>query len=219
MSTIPIVVADFETSLAASVAEGATTATLTSATDSDGVALPTGNYSFTIDNNTDYKEYIICTLTGTALTAVQNISRQGAVTTGFANYHRQGATVEITDWASLSRMYAALAAGVAYNVVALTDAATIATDASLGNVFSVTLGGNRTFSNPTNPTNGQIIEYQLKQDGAGNRTAAWGTAFAWTTDVVLPTLSTTAAKIDFILFQYRSAESKWFALAVNKGAN
>ena len=41
--------------------------------------------------------------------------------------------------------------------VTLTDAATIATDASLGNLFRVTLGGNRTLGNPTNPVDGQKV--------------------------------------------------------------
>ena len=41
---------------------------------------------------------------GTALTNVQSISRQGAVTTGFSIYHRAGATVAISDWAALYRI-------------------------------------------------------------------------------------------------------------------
>jgi hypothetical protein len=39
--------------------------------------------------------------------------------------------------------------------VALTDGATITPDFSLGNHFTVTLGGNRTLANPTNLTAGQ----------------------------------------------------------------
>lgn len=96
--------ADVELSLASAVNVGATTATLSSASDEDDVALPSGMYGFTIDGDNSAKEYIICTLTSTALTSVQHISRQGAATTGFANYHRVGATVTITDWATLSRI-------------------------------------------------------------------------------------------------------------------
>ena len=40
-------------------------------------------------------------------------------------------------------------------IVNLVDAPTIATDASLGNYFRVTLGGNRTLGAPTNPTYGK----------------------------------------------------------------
>lgn len=98
--------ADLELSLAAAVTVGQTTATLSSAADSDGVALPSGKYGFTVDGDNSAKEYIVCDLVGTALTNVVNITRQGATTVapGFANYHRVGATVTITDWAILSRM-------------------------------------------------------------------------------------------------------------------
>ena len=41
--------------------------------------------------------------------------------------------------------------GLAPTVVNLTDATTIAVDASLGNDFRVTLGGNRTVGTPANP--------------------------------------------------------------------
>lgn len=97
-------IADFDTQLASPVSVGATTATLVTATDDDGVALPTGTYGLTIDNGSTQKEYIICTLTGTALTSIQSISRQGAVTTGFARSHRRGAKVALTDWASLKKI-------------------------------------------------------------------------------------------------------------------
>lgn len=102
-------------------------------------------------------------------------------------------------------------------VVALTDAATISTDASLGNVFTVTLGGNRTMANPTNPTSGQKIVYRLKQDATGSRTITWGSAFRFGTDVASPTLTTTAAKTDYLGFMYNAADSKWDALAVARG--
>lgn len=98
------VIADFSTQLAVKMAVGATTGTLASATDSDSVALPTGTYFLTIDKNNSKKEYIKCTLTGTALTSIQSISRQGALTSGTAREHRVGANVIISDFASLSKM-------------------------------------------------------------------------------------------------------------------
>ena len=98
------VIADFSTQLAVKMAVGATTGTLASATDSDGVALPTGVYFLTIDRNNSKKEYIKCTLTGTALTSIQSISRQGALTSGCVREHRVGANVIISDFASLSKI-------------------------------------------------------------------------------------------------------------------
>jgi hypothetical protein len=96
--------ADFTTTLTSAVAVGATTATLTSATDSDGVALPTGTYGLTIDRKNSSKEYIKCTLTSTALTNIYSVSRQGALTSGFARSHRKGAEVIISDFAAIKKI-------------------------------------------------------------------------------------------------------------------
>ena len=100
---------------------------------------------------------------------------------------------------------------------ALTDGATINTDASKGNRFSVTLGGNRTMANPTNAANGAQIIYRIKQDGTGSRTLSWGTAFRFSSSLASPTLSTAASKVDYIGFEYNSADSKWDCLAQNIG--
>lgn len=106
-------IADFETSLASKVAVGATTATLTSATDNDGVALPSGTYSFTIDRkSTAKKEYICCTLNGTALTNIKTLKRgTGDETAGFAKEHRQGAEVIISDFVAIKRIQDVLETG------------------------------------------------------------------------------------------------------------
>lgn len=63
------------------------------------------------------------------------------------------------------------------SIVTLTDAATIAVDASLGSTFVVTLGGNRTLGNPTNRNPGQEITIIVIQDGTGGRTLAFDTAY------------------------------------------
>jgi hypothetical protein len=102
-------------------------------------------------------------------------------------------------------------------LVALTDAATIALDASLGKEFTVTLGGNRTLGAPTNPTDGQKIIVRVKQDGTGSRTLAYNAIYRFSTDVPSPTLTTTAAKTDYLGFIYNATDSKWDCLAVNKG--
>ena len=87
--------------------------------------------------------------------------------------------------------------------VALVDAATIATDASLSNTFTVTLGGNRTLGNPTNLVDGCIYTWRIKQDGTGSRTLAYGNKFKWPGGTP-PVLTTTAAATDFISGQYFS---------------
>lgn len=103
-TTLLKVAADFEQALNAQVTAGDTTATLSSADDTTGTALAAGLYGFTIDGDNQYKEYIVCSLSGTALTNVMSVSPQGVATTGFSEYHRKGASVVITDWASISRI-------------------------------------------------------------------------------------------------------------------
>lgn len=98
------ILADFDTQLATAASVGGTSATIVTATDDDGNALPTGTYGLTIDGGNSAKEYIICTLTSTALTDVLSITRQGVTSSGFARAHRRGAKVTVTDWAILSRM-------------------------------------------------------------------------------------------------------------------
>lgn len=102
------VAADFSQALNAQVVAGDTTAALDSIEDSAGNNLANGYWGFTIDGDNQYKEYIVCTLTGTALTAVMSVSPQGVATSGFSNYHRKGASVVITDWAALYRVVSVL---------------------------------------------------------------------------------------------------------------
>ena len=66
------------------------------------------------------------------------------------------------------------------NVVILADAATIATNASKGETFEVTLGGNRTMGAPSNIYKGKRLKYVIIQDGAGGRTLAWNAVFKHT---------------------------------------
>lgn len=94
---------------------------------------------------------------------------------------------------------------------ALTDAATIAVDASLSNVFTVTLGGNRTLGQPTNPQDGQAITIFITQDGTGSRTLAYHADWLFPGGVD-PTLSTTAAAVDVLSAIYNGATTKWYAV-------
>lgn len=104
-NTLWKIIADFNAVLSLKVAVWATTATISTATDDDGVSLPAGNYFFTIDRNSASKEYIYCALSGTSLSSIQSVSRQGVLTSGFARSHRaKTATVEITDFAIIKKM-------------------------------------------------------------------------------------------------------------------
>lgn len=80
----------------------------------------------------------------------------------------------------------------------LTDAATIATNATTGTEFAVTLGGNRTMGAPTNASIGQEITYLVIQDGTGGRTLAWNAVFK----VSWSDTGNTAGKRSTISFSY-----------------
>jgi hypothetical protein len=123
-------------------------------------------------------------------------------------------TIDIADAnvtpAKLDRAYAELAAAQSFTkaqrgaVVALTDAATIAVDASLGNNFSVTLGGNRTLGNPTNLTAGQHGAIVITQDGTGSRTLAYSSNWKFPAGTA-PTLTTTASAVDVLAYYVESS--------------
>ena len=94
----PTIIADFESSLSTAISPGATSFSLSVAVDDDGVALPSGNYYFTIDNGSSNKEYLFGVLAGSSVTGVKHVSRQGVETTGANLQHRVGASVLITDF-------------------------------------------------------------------------------------------------------------------------
>lgn len=88
----------------------------------------------------------------------------------------------------------------------LTDGATITPDFSTGNLFTVTLGGNRTLANPTNLVAGQSGAIFLVQDGTGSRTLSWGSYWDFPAGTA-PTLTTTASAIDRVDYVVRSTTS------------
>jgi hypothetical protein len=93
-------------------------------------------------------------------------------------------------------------------VYPLIDAATIAVDAELGDIFPVTLGGNRAFGAPTHPSPGKRITFRIKQDGTGSRVPTWNAVYRFPGGTA-PTLTTTANRTDYVHFMYNSTDSKW----------
>ena len=107
-------------------------------------------------------------------------------------------------------------------VVALTDGATINTDARAGEVFQVTLGGNRTLAAPTNAANGMRRLWKFIQDGTGNRTITLATgsagAFAFGSNVTSTPLTGAAGKTGYLGAVYDSTSQRWHVLAFEPGA-
>ncbi len=110
-----------------------------------------------------------------------------------------------------------LTIAIAPEVFTLTDATTIAVDASKGNHFRVTLSGNRTLGLPTNPTDAQRIMFEVIQDATGARTLSYAAGYAFSSGIPLPTLTTTAAKRDLIGFVYNATTSLWYCMAFVNG--
>jgi hypothetical protein len=106
---------------------------------------------------------------------------------------------------------------LAPTVVNLTDAATIAVDASLGNDFRVALGGNRTVGTPANPADGQKITFQVTQGTGGPYTLTWASGYSFSAGLAQPTLSATAGNIDLLCFIYNSSKSAWLLAAFVNG--
>jgi len=110
-----------------------------------------------------------------------------------------------------------LPARIAPTVIALTDAATIAVDAALGNVFRVTLGGNRTLGNPTNAVDGQYLQFEFLQDGTGTRTLTLGSSYRLGTDIAAVVLTVTANAHDFLTVRFNSVNGLFYVVGFVRG--
>ena len=101
-------------------------------------------------------------------------------------------------------------------VSALTDGATITPNFATANNFSVTLGGNRTLANPTNLTAGQSGAIAITQDGTGSRTLAFGSYWKFAGGTA-PTLTTTASKVDVLVYYVESTTRVSAQVLLNMG--
>ncbi|HEV2412999.1 MAG TPA: hypothetical protein VGS28_04335 [Candidatus Saccharimonadales bacterium] len=136
----------------------------------------------------------------------------------------QGGTAAATAAGALTSLGAMPVAGgtftgaVSTTAAALTDGATIAINAALGNVFTVTLGGNHALGTPTNPTDHQLMVVEVTQPSSGGPyTLSFSAAYEFTTTLPSPSLSTTASATDYLLFIYSATATKWRFLDIRMG--
>lgn len=80
--------------------------------------------------------------------------------------------------------------------VTLTDGASIAWDMSQGNIYQVTLAGNRTLAAPTNPRVGAVYMLKVLQDATGSRTLAYNAVYHAAGGAI--TVTATAAHWDWL---------------------
>ena len=97
-------------------------------------------------------------------------------------------------------------AGQRGEITALTSATTITINMADSNNFSVTLGHNATFANPSNDTAGKSGSIFITQDGTGSRTASWGSDWDFVGGTA-PTLTTTANAVDRIDYVIKDASN------------
>jgi hypothetical protein len=107
--------------------------------------------------------------------------------------------------------------GLAPVVVHVTDAATITVDASLGNDFRVTIGGNRTMGTPSNPANGEQIIFQITQGSGAPYTITWASGYQFSAALPQPTLSTSPGQTDLLGFVYNATMGTWLFAAFLNG--
>ncbi len=94
--------------------------------------------------------------------------------------------------------------------VTLTDATTIAVDASTGDVFDVTLTGNHTMGAPTNLVNGDNYTFRIHQDATGGRALSWASAYLFGNTPSTVALTANALTI----FRFASDGTNLFATGV-----
>ena len=139
-------------------------------------------------------------LASTALTGVPTAPTAAAATNTTQLATTAFVFAERTNTATLTNktLTSATLLNPASTAQALTDAATITWDASVGEVASVTLAGNRTLALPTNIKVGTYL-IKITQDATGTRTLAYAAGYKWAGGTA-PVLSTAANAIDLITF-------------------
>jgi hypothetical protein len=107
--------------------------------------------------------------------------------------------------------------GVVDSVVVIPYGATLSTDASLGNIFTVALTGNAVLENPTNSVNGKRITWRFTQDSTGGRILTLDTDFRTGSDITSIVLSSGASATDYMGAMYNTISNKWDIIAFIKG--
>lgn len=101
--------------------------------------------------------------------------------------------------------------------VALTPGSTVAVDAALSNNFTLAIGANATFTlaNPTNLSDGMVLNFELTQDATGGRVITWDTKYRFPGGSSTAVLSTAANAVDFVSCYY-NATTEFLNCVLNK---
>lgn len=189
-------------------------------TSNTGTVLPSANLTFTLGNST----FRYTTLFVGDVDASGNVVAGANVSVGnlllirtvSANGSLGTAGQILKSSAAANAVWSSIQEGVA--TVTLTDGATPALDASLGNVFRLAAAGDRTIGIPSNPFSGQKIVIQHFAS-SGARTLALNTGtggFRFGSDFTALT-QTVSGKTDYVGAVYNAADNKWDVVSYTKG--
>ena len=150
----------------------------------------------------------------TANASLQNVS--GTVYRGDLYFANGNVGIGIAS-ASPTTIYVKGSAAAVMNT--LVDGATITPifgGTAGNNNFTVTLAGNRTVANPTQPTVGQSGVIYIAQDSTGSRTLSWANTWKFQGNTA-PTLSTSANSVDMLVYAVRTTSNIACQLITNIG--
>jgi hypothetical protein len=136
---------------------------------------------------------------------------------GVATFGAAGGAVVAAESRGSAEATTVQQGALAPTVVMLTDAPTIAVDASLGDDYRVTIAASRVMGSPTNPSDGQQIIFQVTQGTAGSSTITWDSGYEFSAGLPQPTLSTAAGDTDLLGFVYNEARGMWLLAAFVNG--
>ena len=145
------------------------------------------SYTRGVDSTTEQSHDL-----GTVVEYVFNSQDLNDIVDGIIAEHNQDGTHSVINPTAIKQNY-----------VTESDGATITFDLDTSNLFTVTLGGNRTLA-LSNADVGQTFIIRLTQDGTGSRTVTWFSTINWENGVE-PTLTTTNDKTDTFGFICTSA--------------
>lgn len=147
-----------------------------------------------------------------AISAATDVALNTPATGNFLGYNSGTA-----KWNNLTlNGYAATATGGGVETLSALGNKTGATAINLanGNVFSVTLTGNVTFSfSGATAASACSFGLYIKQDGTGGRTVTWPASVKWAGGAA-PSLSTAASATDVLVFETLDGGATWYGSLV-----
>jgi hypothetical protein len=103
-------------------------------------------------------------------------------------------------------------------VISIPYSSTLNTNATLGDIFNITLSGNATLANPSGAVDGQTLRWRILQDTSGNRVITLGNKFKLPNSASDPLpWSTSANLMDILAATYHLDRDKWDIVAFVPG--